>query len=461
MNTNFIVTGLNGERKLKGEFRINGAKNETTPAMALSVLFQDGLFINNAPQVEDVKRLSEVLKKIGIKVIFGENTIDIKTSKINSCQIDKKLGKMMRSSVILTGSILARMGKVEFSFPGGCNIGERPIDLFLEAYKKMGAKVSYEKGNFTIKAKKLKGADIFFKVQSVTATETIVMAAVLARGKTVLRNCAMEPEIENQLNFLVKAGVKIKGIGSPTLEIMGRDGVLLKNNKVGNKKNPYQILPDRIEAGSILILAALAAKDVTITHCNPLHLEALTDALKRANVKMEIGKNYFRIKNQKNKNFRGIKIKTHEYPGFPTDLQSQIGVFMTQVRGHSQIQETIFGGRLEYLKELKKMKADIISWDSSKAHINGPRNLDGRKLNSPDLRGGFAFLIAAVVAKGISHIGSAYYIKRGYADIVTRLQKIGVNIEAVKYKQNKPFINFKKAKKIIAENITFLKNKIK
>ncbi len=296
----------------------------------------------------------------------------------------------------------------------------------------MGAKVSYKQGAFTISARKLKGADIFFKIQSVTATETIAMTAIMAEGTTILRNCATEPEIVNLLNYLVQAGAKIKGIGTSTLEITGRKGILLNSKKIPH----HQIIPDRIEAGSVLILAALSAKNVTITECNPEHLLSLTETLRRAKVKMIIGANFITIKNQKNKDFRGVKIKTHEYPGFPTDLQSQMGVFMTQAVGNSQIQETIFAGRLDYLSDLKRMGANIISRESSKAIINGPRKLKARKLISPDLRGGFAFIIAAVIAEGRTNLGNAYFVKRGYENIVERLTKIGVDIESVTPKNN-------------------------
>jgi len=430
MKDKFIIKGLNGKKILKGDFLVFGAKNVILPAMAMSFLFKDGLIIENAPPMDDVKSISEILKKVGMAVETKGKKIKIDSKKITSFEIDKEVGKKIRGTVILSGPILARKKKVVLPFPGGCVIGKRPVDIFLSAYEKMGAKISYKRESFEITTRKLKGAEIFLKLPSVTATETLMMTAVLAEGKTILKNCATEPEIASLAEFLNSCGAKIKGAGTPIIEIKGRSGKLLNS---GKKK--YRAIPDRIEAGSIIVLAALAGEDVWIKNCNPNHLDALIFSLREAGVEIQVGKTFVRVKKEKlNHPKRAIEIKTHEYPGFATDLQPQMAVFMSQCKGQSTLFETVFENRLGYLEDLKRMNAEIKIWDSNRATIEGPSKLKGKVLPSPDLRAGFAFIIAGIIAKGESVIENIDFIDRGYYDIENRLKALGVDIERVKGK---------------------------
>ncbi len=426
MSSKFIIQGLNGKKTLKGEYFVMGAKNVILPAMAMSFLFKDELVIENAPPMNDVKSISEILGKMGMPTEINGKSIKINSSKVKSSIIDEEIGKKIRGTIILSGPVLARKGKVTLPFPGGCVIGKRPVDIFLSAYEKMGAKIDYRNESFVISARKLKGAEIFLKVPSVTATETLMMMAILADGKTILKNCATEPEIESLADFLNSCGAKIKGAGSSTIEIEGRAGKLLKSDK-----NKYKAIPDRIEAGSIVILGALAGDDVCVKNCNPEHLDSLLFTLKEAGVDFGIGKDYVRINKKlgdRVSKFKAVDVKTHEYPGFPTDLQPQMSVFMSQCKGQSSIFETVFENRLGYLDDLKRMGAGVKVWDSNRATVDGSTKLHGKVLPSPDLRAGFAFIIAGIIAKGESVIENIDFIDRGYYDIENRLKRLGVKI---------------------------------
>ncbi|MCK5022043.1 MAG: UDP-N-acetylglucosamine 1-carboxyvinyltransferase [Candidatus Pacebacteria bacterium] len=424
----FIIQGLGKEKSLSGKIKISGSKNAVLPVMAASVLFEDGIKMTNVPLIKDLDRIKEIYEGLGIKMDkLSNDSYFINTKKVRSGEMDEKASKMMRASIIFAGPILARFGELVFPHPGGCVIGARPIDLFLEGFEKMGATWEHknEKYYIKVKGKKLKGANIFFKkLISVTATETFIMAGVLAEGKTVLSNVAMEPEIISLIDYLNKCGAKIKGAGTPVLEIKGGD--LLKSNGF-----VYENIPDRIETGSFLILGALCASDLEICNCDPFHLEVLIETLKDSGVNIELGKNYIKVNNKNKENYKTFDIKTHEYPGFPTDLQSPILIYLTQVNGESLVFETIFEGRLNYVDDLIKMGADIKLWDALRATVKGKTYLKGRELDGPDIRTGFAFVIAALVAENESIINNIYYIDRGYENIENRLQAIGANIERV------------------------------
>ncbi|MBO05690.1 MAG: UDP-N-acetylglucosamine 1-carboxyvinyltransferase [Parcubacteria group bacterium] len=425
----FIIKGLSDKRKLKGIVKIGGAKNAVLKIMAASILFKDRLTIKNVPQVEDVFRMIELLEDLGAEVKrVGENTLKISTKGINKTSLNGKIAKRMRASIVLTGPILARFGEVHFSRPGGCTIAERPIGIFLNGFRGMGAKDTRDKkGTYHLKARggKLKAKSTFFNKPSVTATETFLMTAVLAKGKTILKNVALEPEIESLANFLVKCGAKIKGIGSTTLEING--GGMLQT-----KGKSYEVIPDRITTGSYLILGALASNNLKIENCQPKHIEALVSSLRFSGVKMRIGKDWIKVLDNSKSKFKPLEIKTHEYPGFATDLQAPMTVFLTQVRGESTIFETIFENRFGYTEELNRMGAKIKTWNPQKISIDGPTKLKKRVLYGPDLRAGLAYIIAGIIAKGDSTIENAYYIDRGYEKIEEKLSSIGVNIKRIK-----------------------------
>jgi UDP-N-acetylglucosamine 1-carboxyvinyltransferase len=425
----FKIKGLGGKKNLVGEIAVGGAKNAALKAMVSTVLFSDQVTLKNVPDIEDIRRIAELLGDIGMEVEKKDkNSYNITPKKEIQNVLSPAIAKKIRSSIVFTGPILSRTGKVSFPHPGGCVIGARPIDLFLESFQQMGATVTEKNEMYVIEAEggRLKGATIFLPIPSVTVTETLLMAGVLAKGVTVIKNAAMEPEIENLAEFLNECGADIKGAGTPTVTIKGRDGKLLKAAGVS-----YVTIPDRIEAGSFLILAALAGKDVTVTKCNPLHVEALVDTLRRAGVDVEVGKTTLRIVRDEAKNkktFHAVNLKTHEYPGFPTDLQAPMTVFLTQAQGASMVHETIFEGRLGYAESLEGMGAEITPMDPHRMLVKGATPLHGKTLESPDLRAGLAFVLAAIIAKGESSVHNIYNIDRGYESVEKRLQAIGVDI---------------------------------
>ncbi|MDP2705361.1 MAG: UDP-N-acetylglucosamine 1-carboxyvinyltransferase [Patescibacteria group bacterium] len=423
MKDQFLINGLGGKRVLSGTVSIRGSKNAILPIMASSILFEHPISAENVPHIEDVSRMLELLEDLGAKNSQDsvKRTLLLFGNEVKKSFLNVEIAKRLRASIILSGPLLSRFKKVSFPYPGGCVIGKRPIDLFLQGFKKMGAKVSEKDDQFSLVAPNgLSGAEIFFKVQSVTATETFLMAAILASGKTVLRNVALEPEVESLALFLKENGAHIEGIGTTTLTVIG--GGLL------TQKKPYITIPDRIEAGSFLILGAITSNDLTIAHCNPNHLLSLIETLSECGVKLETGEDFIRVRGVKKIPEGQIQIRTHEYPGFPTDLQAPLAVFLTQLETESVIFETIFEGRLGYMEDLKQMGAHITVWDSQRALIKGKTPLKNRELYGPDIRAGLAYIIAAIVAKGTSVINNVYYIDRGYERIEERLSSIGVNI---------------------------------
>ena len=426
MSNTFVIKGLGGERKLHGIVRVTGAKNAALKAIASTVLFRDTVTLTNIPEISDTLRMFDLLKDMGAEVIKtkkGAYTVSIE--KGFAPELTPGIAKRMRASVVVTGPVLARYGKVSFPHPGGCVIGARPLDLFVSGFEKMGAKVSIKDDSYVVTAKGgLKGAEIFLKNQSVTVTETFMMAGVLAKGTTVIKNSAMEPEIADLAEFLNKCGAKISGAGTPTITIKG-------GKFLSGKGHPYKTMPDRIEAGSFLVLGALSARELHITNCNPEHLESPIDILRSAGVGIEIKKNEIIVRAPSV--LRPVDIKTHEYPGFPTDLQAPMTVLLTQADGESTVFETIFEGRLNYTESLSAMGANITMMDPHRALVRGKTELKGRKLTSPDLRAGLAFVISAIVAKGESVIHNVdTTIDRGYEDVETRLRAIGVDIERAK-----------------------------
>ncbi len=431
MKERFVIEGLGGEKTLSGTVAIHGAKNAVLPAMSSALLFEDTLMIENVPDIEDVKRLTELLEGFGAVVSEKPNrSLEIRAESISKFEFDRAVAKRLRASIILTGPLLARFGEAIFPYPGGCVLGQRPIDLFINGFRAMGAKVKEEKDGeddifrLTLIGSKLKGADIFFPLISVTATETFMMAAVLAEGTTILRNSAMEPEIKSIADFLNSCGARIKGVGTPTITIEG--GALLSA-----QDRAYHTLPDRIETGSFLILGALTARDIMIEGCVPEHVESLVNLLEQSGVPITRGDHFLKISHNTmpSSMWKAVNVKTHEYPGFATDLQAPMVVFLTQVTGESTVFETIFEARLTYVEDLVKMGANITMWNPSKVSIKGPAPLKDCELEGPDIRAGLAYVIAALVARGISTIDNIYYIDRGYESLEERLQKLGANIK--------------------------------
>lgn len=418
----FLIKGLGGRKSLNGVIRVNGAKNAALKLVAASILFKNELILKNIPDIEDIKHTARILEELGFSVKKeGGHTYKIKPTGHINFELPREMAKRLRASIVLAGPVLARTGKVKFPHPGGCVIGKRPIDLFLDGFKKMGARVASGGSSYTISAErgKLKGAEIFLRIPSVTATETFMMAGTLAKGTTVIKNAAMEPEIAHLAEFLVSSGAKISGAGTPTVTVKG-GGPLYS-------KSAHRTMPDRIEAGSFLILGALAANDLLIKNCEPKHLELLIEMLRGAGVKIETGESSIRVR-APGKKYKPVDVKTREYPGFPTDLQAPMTVFLTQAEGESFVFETIFEGRLNYTESLARMGADIKTMDPHRIIVKGPKPLRGKVLESPDLRAGLAFVIAAVVASGESAVHNVYNIDRGYESVEKRLRAIGVDI---------------------------------
>jgi UDP-N-acetylglucosamine 1-carboxyvinyltransferase len=434
MNTEktFIIEGLAGVKSLKGTVVISGAKNAALKAMAAAVLFDGPVKLENVPNTDDIHTMVEILKKLGAKVEWNNKILEIDASQIKLTDIDPKLAQNMRASIVLSGPLLARFGKVSFPAPGGCVIGARPIDLFIEGYKKMGANIDLKNCIYHIEFPQgLNGTNILFKKISVGGTETLMMAAILSKGKTILENCAVEPEIGNVADWLCACGAKIKGIGTSRLEIEGTNGKLLSS-----KGKSFRTIPDRIEAGSFLILGALCALDLKIENCQPEHLKSTIDLLKESGVSIEVSKTGIQIKSNKaGVPFKSLNVETREYPGFPTDLQAPITVFLTQAKGESAVLETIFEGRFKYVEDLVKMGANITVVDSHKISIKGPTPLlqlpRAEKLHTHDIRAGFAIVLAALIGKGKFIVNNIRLIDRGYEDLEKKLQALGANIKRI------------------------------
>lgn len=411
---------INGPSELSGEIKVNGAKNAALKIIPASLLSSEKITINNMPNIEDVQASIELIKNIGGMVSFKDNTCEIETKSLSTNRLDEKVAGKIRASIMFAGPILARTGEVIFPAPGGCNLAsgaKRPFDLFLEGFESLGATVDFIDNFFHVKANKLTGGDYFFRTVSVTSTESLMMTAVLASGRTTLKNCAMEPEISYLADYLNSCGAKISGAGTPTIII---DGV----QKIGAAKT--ELIPDRIEAGTFAILAASTNSELQITNCNPKHIEILLAIFKKQGIKFETGENWLKI--YKSSRIKPYDIKTHEYPGFPTDLQAPYTILATQANGVSLIHETIYDRRLMYTDMLIQMGADIILCDPHRVVVKGPSRLVGKKLSSPDLRAGIAMIIAGLIANGETQIDNIYQIDRGYERIDERLKKIGANI---------------------------------
>ncbi|MFC1615401.1 UDP-N-acetylglucosamine 1-carboxyvinyltransferase [Patescibacteria group bacterium] len=414
---------INGPTKLSGEIKVNGAKNNALKILVASLLSNEEITINNLPNIEDVNRMIEILENLGAKTKrnLTDKSIKISTKNIQKTEINDLLARQLRSSILLVGPLLVKLGKVTLPHPGGCVIGKRPIDLFLNGFKALGATIKMEKDHYSIKVKnKLKGAKIIFPKISVTATECLMMTAVLANGVTELHNCAMEPEIPALAEYLNKNGAKIKGAGTSTIIIKGVKQI---NAGICN------VIPDRIEAGTFAIMGILTNSEIKITNCETAHLESLIIKLEQMGAILEIGKDY--IITKPNNGLKSTDITTHEYPGFPTDLQAPFTLLLTQSIGMSLVHETVFEGRLFYTDLLNQMGANIIMCDPHRVVLNGHTKLYGKKLISPDLRAGITMLLAGLIAEGETVIDNIYQIERGYEKIDERLSALGANIKRV------------------------------
>ncbi len=416
---------IQGGKPLKGEISVSGSKNAALKIFPAALLTEEAIKISNVPEIEDVSRAREMLSFLGhdarkIRTGIFEIKSSAKGGKQKCFDLPANLVNKFRASIMFVGPMLVSCGKVRFPHPGGCVIGAgvRPIDLFLNGFQKMGAKIKASGKHYFLTAPKLKGATFFFPKVSVTATESLMMTACLAEGETVLKNCAMEPEIVALADYLNGCGAKIEGAGTSTIKIGG-----IKKLRGGK----YEIIPDRIETGTFAMLAAASnSGEISIKNCNPGHLEAVWALFDKIRVNYSLGKNSVRIR--PSKKLLACDVTTHEYPGFATDLQSPYTVLMTQARGSSLIHETIYDRRLLFTDMLTQMGADIIMADPHRVVVNGPVQLHGRKLVSPDLRAGVSLIIAALIARGKTEIDNIYQIDRGYEKLDERLRNLGADI---------------------------------
>lgn len=407
---------IQGGKKLEGEVRIAGSKNAALPIIAATVLIKGKTTLYNVPNIQDVQTMFEIIRDIGGKITKKNNKVIIDTSKIYIYEIPENLMRKMRSSVILAGAIIGKYNKANFSYPGGCEIGSRPIDLHLKGFEKLGVNIKEEYGEIICNTEKIQGAQIHLDFPSVGATENIILAACLAEGTTVLTNAAKEPEIEDLVKFLNKAGAKIKGEGTDRVEITG----VKRLSEIS-----YNIMPDRIEAGTYLVAGAITGGNVKITSANPIHIEPILDKLEEANCSLEIGKNYVQIKAPKR--IKAVDIKTMPYPGFPTDMQSIFGALLSTAKGTSIITENIFENRYKYIQELNRMGTKI-NVEGRTAIIKGTKRIQGTNVVASDLRGGAALIMEALVARGVTQIENVHYILRGYENIEGKLKELGAKI---------------------------------
>ena len=416
----FIIEG--GE-KLEGEIEISGSKNSALPVIAATILGKGKSVIRNVPDVKDVHTLLNILKYIGAKVKWQNNTVEVEPDGIDKYTAPYEFVSTMRGSICLLGPLLARFGKARFSMPGGCVIGPRPIDLHLKGLRKLGAEIINEEGYIVGKAKKLKGNKIFLAGtfgSSVLATANVLMASTLAKGETIIEFSACEPEIVDLARFLKKMGAKIYGEGSHIIKVEG-----VKNLKGVE----YTIIPDRIEAGTYLLLGYLTKSKLVIRNVISSHLFALIDKLEEAGINIEIKGGTIITKPEKK--WKAVDIVTLPYPGFPTDLQAQMMSFLSLADGMSVITEKVFPERFIHVGELNRMGANI-SLDGSKAIVKGVDKLYGTKVMASDLRASAALVLAGLVAEGRTEISRIYHLDRGYEKFEKKLKLIGAKIKRVK-----------------------------
>ena len=411
---------INGGKKLSGEVKISGAKNATVGILAASIMTDEDVLIENIPDVWDINVMLEAIKVLGAEVTrINRNTVKINSKSANLTELsDKNLGKM-RATYYFVGALLARHHKSKVIFPGGCNIGLRPINLHLKGFKALGANAYEQDGYIITEADNLRGANIYLDTVSVGATVNIMLAAVLSQGVTIIENAAKEPHVVDIANFLNSMGASIKGAGTDTIKIKGV-------KKLHGTK--YSVIPDQIEAGTYMVLATITKGDITIKNIIPKHIESISAKL------IDVGNQVIAydeaIRVIGSEIILPTTIKTMPYPGFPTDMQPQFTCTLTLANGRSKIEESIFENRFKYVEEIKKMGATI-TIDNTTLIVDGVKELEGRKMTAPDLRAGAALVLACLAAKGQSEIDKIEYVERGYEDFVNKLIELGADIKKI------------------------------
>ena len=410
-----------GGNRLQGTVKIDGAKNSALSIMAATLLTKDVCILRNVPRLTDVDIMAKVIRKLGVNVEWKEdNTLYIDSDDFNNCEAPYELVKMMRGSILVMGPLLARLKRAKISLPGGCAIGARPVDYHIKGFEALGAQVEMEKGYIEAKVNKLKGDDIYLDFPSLGATENIMMAASLAEGLTTIENAAKDPEVVELGHFLNKMGAKVEGLGTDLIKI---DGVKKLHGV------DYTIIPDRIEAGTYMVAAAITGGDVLIENADPLLLKPLVVKLEETGVQIELEKNLIKVTGPDR--VKAVDIKTLPFPGFPTDMQPQFMALSCVAKGTSVITETVFEKRFVHIGDLKRMGADI-KVEGHSAIIKGVKKLSAAPVMASDLRGGAALILAGLVAEGTTELSRIYHLDRGYIKLEEKLTSLGADIKRVK-----------------------------
>jgi len=409
-----------GAKKLKGQINISGSKNAALPILAATLLSNKKIYLNNLPKVKDIETMINLLQSLGSNIKFNKKNLIIDNFKQNKKFASYNLVKTMRAGILVLGSLLAKFGNAKVSLPGGCAIGTRPIDIHLKALSKLGVKYRIIEGYVHATAPNgLKGSKIHFSKISVGATENLIIAASLAKGRTILSNCAIEPEIKDLVNFLVKLGCNIKWIGKRSIKIIGVKQL---------KQTSYSIMFDRIEAGTYLIAAAVTEGNLKIKNVIPNIIKTEINTLKKIGAKVIISKNEVQVIGDKK--IKSLNIKTAPYPGFPTDLQAQIMVLLCKANKRSFIKEDIFENRFMHVAELNRMGAKI-SINGNKVSVEGNTDFASAELMATDLRASVSLILAALAAEGKSTINRIYHLDRGYENLEKKLKKVGAKIRRI------------------------------
>ena len=411
---------IEGQHELTGEIKISGAKNSVVALIPAAILSDDKVTLYNVPDISDTKALMEIIELLNGKIEYKNETLKIDTSKIENKVVPEDMSKKLRASYYFMGALLAKFKYAEIYFPGGCNIGSRPIDFHIKGFKKLGAKVKIEGNKYIIRAEKLKGARIYLDFASVGATINIMLAAVKAEGTTYISNAAKEPEIVNIATLLNNMGAKITGAGTSEIKIEGVEHL---------GKGVVDVIPDRIEAGTYVIIGALLGKKLKISGIIEDHIEALLSKLKEMGVELKVEKDQ-NIIISKPEEFKPINVKTLVFPGFATDLGQPMSVLLTQANGMSIFEETIYENRMGHIKYLQKMGANITTTDRT-AIITGPAKLYGTDVVATDLRAGAAMVIAGLIAEGTTYVEEIEHVLRGYENIIEKLTNVGAKIEII------------------------------
>lgn len=410
---------IEGGRDISGTIKISGAKNSIVALIPASILTSGVCVITNVPDISDVRILIDMMKELGSIITFENEVLTIDNSNVQNKKITEEYAGKLRASYYFMGSLIGKYHEAEIAYPGGCVIGSRPINYHIESFKKMGINVKNVADHYIMKTDELKGNEFYFDFPSVGATINIMLAAILAKGKTVIYNAAKEPEIANVASFLNSMGAKVFGAGTSTIEIIGveelHDGFV-------------EVIPDRIEAGTYIMIGALIGNNLKIENIVEKHLESLLYKLKEAGVKYEINDNSIIL--SKVEHLKPVNIKTTVYPGFPTDLGQPMSTFLTQCEGESLFEETIYENRLRHVPHLNSMGANIQAFDK-KAIIMGKTPLVGKKVKATDLRAGASMLVAGLIATGTTEIQNIEHLLRGYERIVEKLESVGVNIKLI------------------------------